>query len=90
LVAAPSHLPDGVVELTDSHGKTWRTAVERTRKTETRVAGILRHLLATDDDIVYRALSSAVGVVERAAAGIDGGERVFIRPFPPPTLAVIA
>lgn len=36
----------------------WRTAVEieLTRKTEARVAGILRHLLASYDDVVYRAV----------------------------------
>lgn len=78
----PLHLPDGVVVSTDAKGKTWRTAleVELTRKTEARVAGILRHLLAAYDDVVYRAVSSAAGVVERAAAGIDGGGRVFRPP----------
>ena len=29
-------------------------------------------------------------VVERTAAGIDGGERVHVRPYPPPTLAAVA
>ncbi len=64
--------------------------MELTRKTETRVAGILRHLVASYDDVVYRAVSSAVGVVERAAAGIDGGDRVFVRSFPPPAPTAIA
>jgi len=40
--------------------------------------------------IVYRAASDAGAVVERAAAGIDAGERVFDRPFPPPALAAMA
>jgi hypothetical protein len=44
-----------VVLSTDSGGNTWRTAVEveLTRKTEARVAGILRQLLKTYDDVVY-------------------------------------
>jgi hypothetical protein len=63
------HLPDGVVLSTDSGGKTWRTAVEveLTRKTEARVAAILRQLLATYDDVVYRAAPGAATVVKRAA-----------------------
>ncbi len=66
----PLHLPDGVVESTDAQGKTWRTAVEveLTRKTEARVAGILRHPLAAYDDVVYRAVLDAGAVVTRAAA----------------------
>jgi hypothetical protein len=86
----PLHLPDGVVESVDSLGQKWRTAVEvaLTRKTEARVAAILRHLLATYDDVVYRADAGAV--VTRAAAGVDGGHRVFVGPFPPPELVAIA
>ncbi len=77
---------------TDLSGRTWRTAVEveLTRKTETRVAAILRHLLAAYDDVVYRAVPDAGAVVERAAAGIEAGDRVLVRPFPPPALAAIA
>ena len=89
----PLHLPEGVVESVDSQGKQWRTAVEveLTRKTEARVAAILRLLLAGYDDGVYRAVPGAGAVVTRAAAaGIDGGERVFVRPFPPPALGAIA
>jgi hypothetical protein len=61
----PLHLPDGVVLSTDSNGKTWRTAleVELTRKTEVRVAAILRQLLKTYDDVVYRAAPGANTVV---------------------------
>jgi hypothetical protein len=89
----PLHLPDGVVLSTDSRGKTWRTAVEveLTRKTEARVAAILRHLLATYDDVVYRVHPSALTVVTRSAAALKAGaERVMIRPYPPPTLAAVA
>jgi hypothetical protein len=48
----PLHLPDGVVVSIDDRGKAWRTAVEveLTRKTELRVSGILRQLLARYDD----------------------------------------
>jgi hypothetical protein len=81
-----------VVISTDGQGRQWRTAVEveLTRKTEARVAAILRHLLAVYDDVVYRAVPDAGTVVTRAAAGVDGAERVFVRPFPPPALAAIA
>ena len=89
----PLHLPDGVVLSEDSHGRTWRTAVEveLTRKTEARVAAILRQLLATYDDVVYRAAPGAATVVKRAAAGLAvGAERVQVRAYPPPTLAEVA
>jgi hypothetical protein len=39
--------------------------VELTRKTEARVVAILRHLLATYDDVVYRVHPSALTVVTR-------------------------
>ena len=90
----PLHLPDGVVLSTDETGKTWRTAieVELTRKTEARVAAILRQLLKSYDDVVYKAAPGAATVVQRAAAALpDGGaERVIIRPYPPPALAEVA
>ena len=90
----PLHLPDGVVESTDDTGKTWHTAVEveLTRKTEIRVAAILRQLLARYDDVVYRAAANAATVVERAAKALpgDGPERVRVRSYPPPSLAEVA
>ena len=89
----PLHLPDGVVLSVDASGRRWRTAVEveLTRKTEARVAAILRLLLAVYDDVVYRAVPDAGAVVTRAAAGLDhGADRVFVRPFPPAALAAIA
>ncbi len=90
----PLHLPDGVVISVDDKGKEWRTAVEveLTRKTEARVAAILRQLLKTYDDVVYRAHPSAATVVQRAAAALpDGGAaRVCVRSYPPPTLAAVA
>ena len=89
----PLHLPDGVVLSTDDRGKTWRTAVEveLTRKTEARVSAILRQLLATYDDIVYRAAPGAATVVKRAAVGLaTGADRVHVRAYPPPTLAEVA
>jgi hypothetical protein len=89
----PLHLPDGVVISTDPGGKQWRTAieVELTRKTEARVDAILRHLLATYDDVVYRVHPSAITVVTRSAAALrSGSERVMIRPYPPPSLEAVA
>jgi len=89
----PLHLPDGVVVSTDRDGKQWRTAieVELTRKTEARVVAILRHLLATYDDVVYRVHPSAMTVVTRSVAGLaTGSERIMVRPYPPPTLAAVA
>lgn len=84
----PSPLPDGVVVSTESSGKHWRKAVEvaLTRKTEARVAAILRQLLKTYDDVVYRAAPDAVTVVQRSAAALPGGgaTRVHVRPYPPP------
>jgi hypothetical protein len=89
----PLHLPDGVVRATDEQGKVWRTAieVELTRKTEVRVAAILRHLLKTYDDVVYKAALNTLPVLERAIAGLhEGAQRVHIRPYPPRTLAEVA
>jgi hypothetical protein len=79
----PLHLPDGVVVSADDRGKQWRTAVEVevTRKTEARVAAILRQLLKTYDDVVYRAAPGAATVVLRAAAALPAGgsARVHVR-----------
>jgi len=79
---------------TDTSGRTWRTAVEveLTRKTEVRVAAILRQLLESYDDVVYRAHPSAAPVVQRAAAALPGrgAARVHVRSYPPPTLAGVA
>lgn len=90
----PLHLPDGVVLSTDDTGRTWRTAVEveLTRKTEVRMAAILRQLLKTYDDVVYRVAPSATAVVERAIRALpgDGSQRVHVRPYPPPLLAAVA
>jgi DNA-binding CsgD family transcriptional regulator len=71
----PLHLPDGVVVSVDSRGREWRTAVEveLTRKTEARLAAILRHLLGGYDDVVDRVEPSAMTVVTRAVAGLDHG-----------------
>jgi hypothetical protein len=88
------HLPDGVVLSTNESAKTWRTAVEveLTRKTDVRVAAILRQLLKTYDDVVYKVAPGAATVVQRAAAGLPGGGagRIHVRPYPPPTLAAMA
>jgi hypothetical protein len=90
----PLHLPDGVVISQDDRGKESRTAVdvELTRKTEARVAAILRQLLKAYDDVVYRAAPGAATVVKKAAAVLPGGgaARVHVRPYPPPTLAEVA
>ena len=66
--------------------------MELTRKTEARVASILRQLLKTYDDVVYRAHPSAATVVSRAAAALPGGGagRVHVRSYPPPALAAVA
>jgi hypothetical protein len=66
--------------------------VELTRKTEARVAAILRQLLKSYDDVVYRAAPGATPVVLRAAAGLPAGGagRVHVRPYPPPSLAAVA
>ena len=87
------HLPDGVVLSTDDRGKEWRRAVEveLTRKTEAGVSAILRQLLETYDDVVYRVHPSALTVVTRSAGKLSSGsERVMIRPYPPPSLAAVA
>ena len=90
----PLHLPDGVVLSTDDRGKEWRTAVEveLTRKTEARVAAILRHLLAEYDDVVYRAAPARRRWSQRLSAPLSdaGRQRISIRPYPPPTLAEVA
>ena len=89
----PLHLPDGVVLSADADGRRWRTAVEveLTRKTEARVTAILRLLLSTYDDVVYRTTRDVGAVVERAAAGLEtGSDRAFVKAFPPPALAHIA
>jgi hypothetical protein len=88
---AALHLPDGVVLSADATGRCWRTAVEveLTRKTEARVAGILRHLLATYDDVVFHAVEDAGRVVTRSAEAAGVGDRVHRRPFPPPALGAI-
>lgn len=66
--------------------------VELTRKTETRVAAILRQLLKTYDDVVYRAAPGVATVVQPAAAALPGGGAALVpvRPYPPPMLAEVA
>ncbi len=66
--------------------------MELTRKTEVRVAAILRQLLKSYDDVVYRAHPSAATVVQRAAAALPGGGagRVHVRSYPPPALPEVA
>jgi hypothetical protein len=89
----PLHLPDGVVISTDDNGRQWRTAVEveLTRKTQARVVAILRHLLSTYDDVVYRVHPSAMTVLSRSVAALPtGSERIAIRPYPPPMLVEVA
>jgi hypothetical protein len=87
------HLPNGVVVSTATDGHVRRTAieVELTRKTEARVSAILRQLLKTYDDVVYRAAPGTATVVQRAVAALKtGSERIMVRHFPPPTLAEVA
>jgi hypothetical protein len=82
-----------VVLSTDDRGRQWRIAVEveLTRKTEARVVAILRHLLATYDDVVYRVDPTAMTVVIRSVTALKtGSERIMIRPYPPPTRAAVA
>jgi hypothetical protein len=95
LVGRREHLPNGVVAPTDADGRDGRTAVEveLTRKTEARVAGILRQLLKTYDDVVHRAARPArrrwcTGRPPGCPTGERG--RVHVRPYPPPTLAAVA
>ena len=93
LAGRPMHLPDGSRRIHRRHRPVWRTAieVEISRKTEARVAGILRQLLVVYDDVVYHAVPDAGAVVERATLGVDGGVgRVEVRPYPPEELATIA
>lgn len=80
----PLHLPDGVVLSHDERGKEWRTAVqvELTRKAEARVVAILRHLLASYDDVVYWVPPSAITMVTRSAKLSSGSERIMVRPYP--------
>ncbi|MEW6474217.1 MAG: hypothetical protein AB1679_18350 [Actinomycetota bacterium] len=89
----PLHLPDGVVLSTDRSGRTWRTAVEveLTRKTDARMAGILRQLLKAYDDVVYHVAPNAETVVKRAIVALnEGATRVHVRPYPPQRLAEVA
>jgi hypothetical protein len=52
---------------------------------------ILRHLLKSYDDVVYRVHPSAMTVVTRSVAALkSGSERIMVRPYPPPTLAEVA
>jgi hypothetical protein len=71
----PLHLRNGAARR--GLGKAWRTAfeVELTRKTEAGVAAILRHLLKTYDDVVYKAAPQPATVVQRAAAAPPGARR---------------
>jgi hypothetical protein len=87
------HLPDGVVVWKDDQGKERRTAieVELTRKTEIRVAAIVRQLLKTYDDVVYHAAPNTKAVLQRTVAGLQhGDERVQVWGYPPRTLAEVA
>ena len=88
-----AHLPDGVVLWTDGRGKTWRTAieVELNRKTEVRMASILRRLLAGYDKVVYHVAPGATTVVKRSIAALNhGSERVKVRPYPPAEFTAVA
>jgi hypothetical protein len=56
-----------------------------------RVAAILRQLLKTYDDVVYRAARRGHGGAAGGGALPGGGAaRVHVRSYPPPALAEVA
>ena len=85
--ADPSTCPTGSSCRPTTRARPWRTAieVELTRRTEVRVAAILRQLLVRYDDVAYRVAPGAARVVQRVAAALSGGdaERVHTRSHPP-------